>query len=115
MFRTRKHTIAALFFSTYLLIQLGYPLFSLFTPLDRPAPRFAWQMYSRLHPAKRIFLVSQRGKVVEVDRRSLLGNPRLDLELKGPLVKALCEREPRAAAVRFVSGDKRREEIRCSR
>lgn len=103
---------AALFFVSYLAVQVSIPIVQL---LEDGPRRFGWQMFSRVgHMRPDFFLVTERGvEPVSLDRHVL--HLRSEIDLTRELPPHLCTVYPEAEAVRGRDPSGRVSSFPCAR
>src|SRR4030095_13576331 len=82
-----KNRLVAIFFLSFLLIQIVVPIVQLTAP--RPA-RFGWQMWSARRKPVRFFVVMKDGTIRPADLSRYIGWSRGELDLTDRLPPHLC-------------------------
>lgn len=109
---TAREALAAIFFCSYLLLQIVLPTLQLIEPGPR---RFAWQMFSRVGHARPEFYLLSGSSERQVDLARHVVRLRAEIDLSRVLPPHLCEVYPRVDSVRIVNPTGRVDHLACRR
>lgn len=100
---------SALFFISYLTLQVALPTYRLFQP--RPS-RFGWQMFSASALPSRVWLVTNND-AREVSPAKFIGNYRADLEWERYAPLHLCRQSPIQSVRYLMPAETAPREFKC--